>query len=86
MSNPFNEVLIFKTLADTHWEQVQKLERENAELREDKERLIIILKNIIDVADAAMNEANRKGAEWDIKAELAEALAAIDAARKKEQP
>ena len=61
------------------------LERENAALREDKERLITILKDLVDVAKFAMFEANNDGAEWDIKSELSDARAAIDAARK-EQP
>ena len=38
MSQPFNEVLIFKgSLAHDYWEQVQRLERENAALRNELE-------------------------------------------------
>ena len=40
MSNPFNEILIFKTLADEHWKQIQQLERENAALRAERLELM----------------------------------------------
>ena len=62
----------------------RELERENAALRADKERLVMILADVVAVAEPAMHEANNDGAEWDVEFELSDARAAIDAARKEQ--
>ena len=62
--------------------EVDKLIKEVNDLRADNERLLIILQDLVPSAKRAMNQANRDGAEWDIKDELSDAYAALDAARK----
>lgn len=92
MSNPFNEVLIFKGLADEYWEKIQQLERENAALREDKERLETALRFYADKSHLyetrgafVENDEHRYCPDGAIVEHGAVARAAIDAARK-EQP
>ena len=79
------QIIMSKDAADIVADRLEELERENAALRQDKERLITILKDLVDVAKFAMFQANNDGAEWDVESELSDARAAIDAARK-EQP